>query len=318
MKNRSIINGDFVRKEAIDVGFDACGIVPLQPVNEAYSNVFLQWLHNIWHADMEFMRQYLEKRLNPRLLMSGRANAAVVTLLSYKCDEASFKDSLRLSRCAYGQDYHEVVKKKLHQLRRNIQQKNPKVHGRTFVDSAPIMERYWAVQAGLGWIGKSGMLISKQWGTFTFIGVLLLDAEVDGYDSPMNAEHCGTCNKCMEACPTKAIVAPKVVNANLCISYQTIERPRLEANGKSIREAEKTRCRYIFGCDICQNICPWNAKVPHHNHSQLTLQQELQQSNVDFWRNMNQDFFNEYFEHSTIARTGLQGMKNNVSIALNE
>ena len=235
----------FIKQAAKESGFDDCGIAKARQLDK--DSVLLKtWLQNGFHANMKFMEKHFEKRINPELLVEN-ARSVVVVLLNYVPLKSQNPDTLQISKYAYGVDYHEVLKKKWFSFFEQIKPIKPAVSGRYFVDSAPVMERAWAREAGLGWIGKNGMLISKKHGSFVFIGELILNIELDD-DAPINS-YCGSCTRCIDACPTKAIISPGIVDSNKCISYHTIENKE-QIPSSIIPQMNKQN----FGCDIFQDV----------------------------------------------------------------
>ncbi len=239
----------YIKQQALLLGFDACGIAAADTLLGS-EQALQQWLNNGMNADMDYMTRNVDKRLDVRLLVP-KAKSVVCLLTSYKPQQEQRKDAPQIARYAYGNDYHSIIKEKLKLLFGLIRQQVSECEGRGFVDSAPVLERTWAAKAGLGWIGKNGMLISKDFGSYTFLSELVISIELD-YDSPLAKNLCGSCVRCMQACPTKAITTPCVVDARKCISYQTIEH-KGELNG--------SLHGWLFGCDICQQACPWNIKA---------------------------------------------------------
>jgi epoxyqueuosine reductase len=211
-------------------------------------------------------------------------------------------------------DYHELLKKKLWALLKALQKDNPKLRGRTFADTAPLQERYWAAVAGLGWIGKNGMLVSRQLGSYVYIGTLLLNAPVEGAARAEAKSRCGTCTRCVDACPTQAIVGNAVVDARRCWSYKTIEAHTCEKNASTIDEENFAAPKYIYGCDICQEACPWNEKARVVQHSEMQILPLLQTLTAQDWLSMSEEEFEKSFEHSAIKRATLAGMKKNVNM----
>ncbi len=265
------------------------------------------WLENDMHGEMGYMNRNVDKRLNPSLLVEN-AKTIIVVLLNY-FPESTQDDPTApvLSKYAYGTDYHFVMKDKLKELLQFIQQEIATCSGRPFVDSAPVLERAWARKAGLGWVGKNSNLISPEHGSFFFIGELIIDIELPYDDPKLVRDHCGRCTKCIDACPTKAIVDERVVDARKCISYQTIEvRGEMDDNLKGQFENR------VFGCDICQDVCPWNLKSEPHNEAGLKPHPKLLTLQKQDWENMERPLFNELFKNSAVKRTGYKGLLRNL------
>jgi epoxyqueuosine reductase len=295
-----------IKAMAKKLGLDACAILPVTALTGEEQN-FNRWLQKGFHGKMKYMARNIEKRLNPSLLFEN-AKTIIVVLQNYYPSEIQ-KDSSApvLSKYAYGTDYHFVLKDKLKALLQFIQNEIIACDGRAFVDSAPVLERAWAKRAGLGWIGKNSNLISVEHGSFFFIGELILDVELP-FDKPkIISDHCGKCTRCIDACPTKAIVADKVVDALRCISYQTIElKGNLDENLKGTFENR------VFGCDICQDVCPWNLKSEPHHEPAFNPNEKLLTLSKNEWNKMDELLFAELFKKSAVKRTGYTGLKRNL------
>ena len=295
-----------IKSEAKLLGFLECVILPVSFLEEE-KQPFQNWLSNGLHGEMKYMERNIEKRLDPSLLFEN-AKTIIVVLQNYFPAETQ-KDSSApvLSKYAFGTDYHFVLKDKLKSLLIFIQNKIQNCNGRPFVDSAPVLERAWAKRAGLGWIGKNSNLISVEHGSFFFIGELILDIEFP-YDTPKTvADHCGKCTRCIDGCPTKAIVADRIVDARKCISYQTIElKGELDKNLAGQFENR------VFGCDICQDVCPWNLKSEPHNETEFNPDKRLIELTASDWHQMEKPLFNELFKKSAVKRTGFKGLKRNL------
>ena len=295
-----------IKAKVNELGFLKCAILPAEFLLEE-KDAFQKWLGNNMHGEMAYMARNVEKRLDPRLLYDN-AKTIIVVLQNYFPGETQKKmNAPVLSKYAYGTDYHFVMKDKLKELLQFIQNEIQPCNGRPFVDSAPVLERAWARKAGLGWIGKNSNLISVENGSFFFIGELVLDIELPFDDTKLVRDHCGNCTRCIDACPTKAIVADKVIDARLCISYQTIE---IKGDiDKTLNGQFENR---VFGCDICQDVCPWNLKSEPHNESNFEPHEKLLKLDVDDWYKMDKPFFNELFKNSAVKRTGFKGLKRNL------
>ncbi len=241
-----------IKQWAEDLGFLACGITSAKPINPADQVRLDQWLTAGFHGEMKYMENHREKRIHPAELVEG-AQSVICLAYNYfpNASSKTAENSLKIAKYAWGEDYHRVVKEKVFQLMQKIADINPDFQGRGFTDSAPIMERQLAERAGLGWIGKNSLLLRKGVGSYFFLAEIICNLELP-VDSPTSTDHCGTCTACMDACPTQAIVQPQVVNSNLCISYQTIEK---KATSDLPIEQQQG---WIYGCDICQDVCPWN------------------------------------------------------------
>lgn len=311
-----MLSANHIKNIAQAVGFDACGIASAAVVDQDTANGFKDWLSFSGQAQMNYMEQNVEKRLDPTLLVEG-VKSIVVVQLAYKPKQRQSIDIPNVSCYAYGQDYHLVVKQKGKEILRQLNEQF-EVQGRVFVDTAPVLEKYWAVKAGLGWIGKNSILVSKRWGTYTFLGLIFLNKEVDRYDTSLLDVGCGDCSKCMEACPTGAIVKPMVINAGKCISYQTVE---CKADGqelnKELRTSRGKHC-YIFGCDICQEACPWNARAQANEHEEFIPLSYLFDMNTEDWLGLDDETFEERFQNSSLKRAGLNKIKNSIKSIIPE
>jgi epoxyqueuosine reductase len=268
---------------------------------------FQNWLDNEMHGEMGYMARNISKRLDPRELYENAKTIIVVLQNYFPAETQTDKTSPVLSKYAYGTDYHFVLKDKLKALLIYIQTEIQLCNGRPFVDSAPVLERAWAKRAGLGWIGKNSNLISVEHGSFFFIGELILDIELPFDEPKLVRDHCGNCTKCIDACPTKAIVANRVVDARRCISYQTIElKSELDETLKGQFENR------VFGCDICQDVCPWNLKSKPHNEPGLKPKTSLLELKNHEWHAMEKTEFSVLFKNSAVKRTGFDGLKRNL------
>jgi len=264
------------------------------------------WLQLEMHGEMGYMANHLDKRLDPRLLVDHARSVISVLLNYFPGNEQTDPEAPVLSKYAFGTDYHFVMKDKLEVLFRFIQSEIAPCEGRCFVDSAPVLDRAWAALAGLGWIGKNTNLISVEHGSFFFIGELILDLELPT-DQKTVRDHCGTCSRCIDACPTQALVAPYVLDARRCISYQTIEK-----RGEIDPELKDKFENRVFGCDICQDVCPWNLKSEAHHEPAFTPELKLMNLTKSEWSNMDKPLFNELFRNSAVKRTRFEGLKRNL------
>lgn len=295
-----------IKNKAFSLGLIDCAILPISFLQEEKEH-FENWLSNKMHGEMAYMERNIDKRLDPEKLVEN-AKTIIVVLQNYYTDKIQEDNSAPvLSKYAYGTDYHFILKDRLKKLMEFISNEIAPCSGRPFVDSAPVLERAWARRAGLGWIGKNSNLISKEHGSFFFIGELLIDLELP-YDEPKQAtDHCGRCTKCIDACPTNAIVADRVIDARLCISYQTIEKKgELDHSLKGMFENR------VFGCDICQDVCPWNLKAKQHVEQGFEPHPKLLQLKKEEWEQMDRPVFNELFKKSAVKRTGFKGIHRNM------
>ncbi len=297
-----ISNTKLIKQKALDLGFSAVGISKAKFLDNE-SQLLQEWLNNGFHGEMNYMENNFEKRTDPGKLVEG-AKSIISVLLNYYPEELQKDNTYKISKYAYGKDYHFVVKEKLHDLLEFIQIEIGDVSGRTFVDSAPVMDKVWAAKSGLGWIGKNTNLISKEFGSFVFIGELIIDLELK-YDKSIK-DYCGTCTTCIDACPTKALT-PYKLDARKCISYLTIEK-----KGDLPEEMKGKWNDWIFGCDICQDVCPWNSKLISHNESAFNISDELKNMNKDDWQNLNKPTFKKLFKNSPVERTKFEGLRRNI------
>jgi len=305
MQNEGKITS-LIKAKARELGLSGCVILPVEFLS-GEKQPFQTWLDNGMHGEMSYMARNIEKRLDPGLLFEN-AKTIIVVLQNYFPAETQVDNTAPvISKYAFGTDYHFVLKDKLKTLLSFIQHEIP-CSGRPFVDSAPVLERAWAKRAGLGWIGKNSNLISVEHGSFFFIGELILDVELP-FDTPKPvADHCGKCTRCIDACPTKAIVADRVVDARLCISYQTIElKGDLDERLKGKFENR------VFGCDICQDVCPWNLKSEKNTEPGFSPNPRLLRLTKTEWRQMDKPLFDELFKKSAVKRAGYSGLKRNLN-----
>lgn len=293
-----------IKAEAQRLGFLSCGVSKADFLeNEAPR--LEQWLKSGFQGEMSYMENHFDKRLDPRLLVDG-AKSVVSLLLNYYPSQFQNQESYKISKYAYGQDYHFVIKDKLKDLLHFIQDEIGEVSGRAFVDSAPILDKAWAAKSGLGWIGKHSNLLTQKKGSFYFIAELILDLELD-YNVP-TTDHCGTCTACIDACPTEAIVAPYVVDGSKCISYFTIE---LKDNLP--QEMKDKFDDWMFGCDICQDVCPWNRFSKPHNEDSFQPKAEILNFTKSDWEEITDETFRKVFQKSAVKRTKYQGLKRNIN-----
>ena len=294
-----------IKQIAQQLGFMACGISKADFLEEEAPRLE-SWLSQNYHGEMGYMARNFDKRLDPRKLVPGAKSLVSLLYNYFPSATQSDKDAPKLARYAYGKDYHRVIKDKLFEFMHEIQTKIGAVEGRVFVDSAPVFEKTWAAKSGLGWVGKNTNLIRKQNGSYFFIAELILDVELapDG----VVTDHCGSCTACLDACPTDAFVAPYQLDASKCISYFTIElKDAIPAEVKGQFD------NWAFGCDICQEVCPWNRFSTPHNESQFDPSSELMQLTKSDWEEITREVFDRLFEVSAVKRTGFTGLKRNLA-----
>ncbi|KRP29364.1 MAG: epoxyqueuosine reductase [Cryomorphaceae bacterium BACL22 MAG-120619-bin32] len=295
----------FIKQEAKRLGFLACGIAKAEFLSEEAPRLE-KWLQQGFHGEMQYMENHFDKRLDPRLLVDD-AKSVISLAYNYYPEQQQNNDSYKISKYTYGEDYHHVIKEKLRELLANIQQEIGEVSGRCFVDSAPILERAWAEKAGLGWNGKHSLLIQKQQGSFFFLAELIVDLELE-YDHPTTTNHCGTCTKCIDACPTAAILPNNTVDASKCISYFTIE---LKENIPS--DYKNQSDDWMFGCDICQDVCPWNRFSKAHHEPLFYPKAAILQFTKRDWEEITEDTFQKVFKKSAVKRIKFSGLQRNIS-----
>ena len=293
----------FIKEEAKRLGFLSCGISKAQFLEEEAPRLEA-WLKNGMHGEMAYMENHFDKRLDPTKLVEG-SKSVISLLLNYYPSETQRADSYKISKYAYGTDYHFVIKDKLKDLLASIQEEIGDVHGRAFVDSAPVLDKAWAARSGLGWIGKHSNLLSKQVGSFFFVAELIIDLELD-YDTPVT-DHCGTCTACIDACPTQAIVQPYVVDGSKCISYLTIELKDQIPSDFSNQMDD-----WMFGCDVCQDVCPWNRFSKAHSEPLFQPKPELLSKSKKDWEEITEEVFQKLFRKSAVKRTKYSGLKRNL------
>ncbi len=293
-----------IKSESLRLGFDFCGISKAEFLEEEASRLE-QWLLNDRHGRMAYMQNHFDMRLDPRLLVPG-AKSVISLLFNYYPEQNQNPDAPKVSKYAYGEDYHYVVKDKMKELVEYIRTNIGDVNGRVFVDSAPVLERAWAKKSGLGWVGKNSNLITKKHGSFFFVAEIICDLELIA-DGPVE-DYCGTCSRCIDACPTDAIIKPYVVDGSKCISYFTIELK--EQFPESITGKMDD---WIFGCDVCQDVCPWNRFSKAHNEKRFVISKEIAEMGEKQWNEMTEEVFAKTFSRSPLKRTGYNGIKRNLN-----
>ena len=293
----------FIKAEAKRLGFMSCGISKAGFLEEEAPRLE-KWLKDNMNGEMQYMENHFDKRLDPTKLVEG-SKSVISLLLNYYPSETQEEGSYKISKYAYGRDYHFVIKDKLKELLHSIQSEIGDVHGRAFVDSAPVLDKAWAVKSGLGWMGKHSNVLSKKTGSFYFIAELIVDLDLE-YDMPVT-DHCGSCTACIDACPTQAIVEPYKVDGSKCISYFTIE----------LKEAIPTSVKgsfddWMFGCDVCQDVCPWNRFSTSHSEPLFDPNPKLLSNTKKDWEEITQEVFSEIFKKSAVKRTKYTGLLRNI------
>ncbi len=298
-------NAALIKAEALHLGFMACRVAKAERLDDDARRLE-GWLTKGYNGTMQYMERHFDLRVDPAKLVPG-AKSVVTLLMNYFPGEEQQPDAPRIAKYAWGQDYHDVIRAKLNELLAYMRTTIGEVQGRGFVDSAPVLERSWAVQSGLGWIGKNGNLLNKSYGSFFFIATLITDLELTP-DAPFTTDHCGTCTRCIDACPTDAIVSPTVVDATKCISYLTIElKDALMPSG-----FEQRGDNWMFGCDVCQDVCPWNRfSIPHSEEAFKPLSEVLNLSTSE-WMELSEEAFRNAFKGSPIKRAKWSGVMRNL------
>ncbi|MCB0453768.1 MAG: tRNA epoxyqueuosine(34) reductase QueG [Aequorivita sp.] len=304
MINNKSKNTAIIKAEAKRLGFVSCGISRAEFLEEEAPRLE-NWLKKNMYGEMAYMENHFDKRLDPTILVPG-SKSVISLLLNYFPSELQNSESYKISKYAYGTDYHFVIKDKLKQLMEFISEEIGEVHGRAFVDSAPVLDKAWAAKSGLGWIGKHSNLLTKQLGSFYFIAELIVDLDLE-YDTPVT-DHCGSCKACIDACPTNAIVADKVVDGSKCISYFTIElKNEIPTSQKGNFED------WMFGCDICQDVCPWNRFSRSHSEPLFRPNPEMLSMTKKDWDEITEDVFQKLFKKSAVKRTKFSGLARNIN-----
>lgn len=298
-------NTVLIKQEAARLGFMSCGISKAVQLDDDARRLE-QWLHKGYQGGMQYMENHFDLRIDPRKLVPG-AKSVVTLLLNYFPSQKQVPEAPKVAKYAWGGDYHFVIRDKLNALLAFIREHIGEVDGRGFVDSAPVLERSWAVNSGLGWIGKNGNLLNRQTGSFFFIATLITDLDLVA-DAPFQTMHCGTCTRCIDACPTKAIVAPGEVDGSKCISYLTIELK----DALIPDEYHKKMDGWIFGCDVCQDVCPWNRFSKPHSETHFTPIPEILNLSLAQWEDMTEDTFRAVFRSSPMKRSKWKGIQRNI------
>ena len=304
MTNKAL-HTQWIKEEAKRLGFSACGISKAEFLMDEAPRLE-QWLSKNFHGEMHYMANHFDKRLDPGLLVPG-AKSVISLLYNYYPEAQQHKSSYQISKYAYGEDYHHVIKDKLKEMVASMQDLIGDFHARVFTDSAPIMERAWAQKSGLGWIGKHSLLITKSKGSFFFLAEIILDLELL-YDGAFKTDHCGSCTRCIDACPTQAILPNNTIDGSKCISYFTIElKDEIPNQFKNHFED------WMFGCDICQDVCPWNRFSEPNKEARFKPDDRLLNYNKNDWQEITKDVFQDIFRRSAVKRTKFEGLKRNIN-----
>ena len=302
MKEKSAI---LIKERSRQLGFDYCGIAKAEKLDDDARRLEA-WLSKGMNGKMDYMNNYFDLRTDPSKLVPG-AKSVITVLMNYFPQQVQTPLQPKIAKYAYGNDYHEVIREKLKQLLAMMKEEIGEINGRGFVDSAPVLERAWATKSGLGWIGKNGNLLNKHSGSFFFIATLIVDVEL-AYDDPFAKDYCGSCRRCIDACPTDAILENKVVDGSKCISYFTIELKDALLPDHLKNEFSN----WMFGCDVCQDVCPWNRFSKPHNELQFTpIPQVLNFTTAD-WEDLTEESFKEVFKNSPLKRRKFEGIKRNL------
>jgi epoxyqueuosine reductase len=305
MTHQRAAYSSLIKKEAKELGFMFCGISKAEFLEEEAPRLEV-WLKKGMHGEMQYMENHFDKRLDPRLLVDGAKSVISLGLNYYSAEQPVDPAAQKISKYAYGNDYHLVIKEKLKKLLEILNEKIGEINGRAFVDSAPVLDKAWAKRSGMGWIAKNTNLINKNFGSFFFLAELIVDIDLE-YDIPATADHCGTCTRCIDACPTEAIVAPYIVDGSRCISYLTIE-----LKNEIPQEFKGKMDNWMFGCDICQDVCPWNKFSVLHQEPAFEPHPELLNFNSRDWEDITEDIFTAVFKNSAVKRTKFKGLKRNI------
>lgn len=311
MEERQITSA-YIKAEALRLGFDVCGIAKAEPVPLYLQQAYSRWIAQGQHASMDYLARNMEKRFDPALLVEG-VKSIVCVAMNYYPEEELDPDGYQLAWYAYGKDYHDVMKERMTALFNTLKEQYPALEGRCFCDTAPVLERYWAQQAGLGWRGKSTQLILPHQGTAFFLGELFLNIELD-YDKPAES-HCGTCMACQEQCPTQALYLDAetglgMLDANRCLSYQTIEN-----KGELSEEARQKIGTSIYGCDQCQKACPYNRFAKPNSHAEFQPSEALREMTATGWEELSAEQYRTLFKGSAVKRAKYEGLVRNIKAA---
>jgi epoxyqueuosine reductase len=294
-----------IKSWCYQLGFEYCGIAKAVPLdNEAFK--LESWLNKGFQGKMQYMENHFDLRINPQKLVPG-AKSVITLLINYYPENHRVNEDLKISKYAYGSDYHTIIKNKLKVLLQNIKENIGEVNGRGFVDSAPVLERSWAVRSGLGWVGKNGNLINKQSGSFFFIATLIVDLELH-YDDAFAKDYCGSCTRCIDSCPTDAIMENKVIDGSKCISYFTIELK----DALLPDEMKNKFSNWMFGCDVCQDVCPWNRFSKPTKEEGFSPLPQILNFTKQQWEEVTEETFKEVFRNSPLKRSKFEGIKRNL------
>jgi epoxyqueuosine reductase len=302
-------NTQFIKEAAAQLGFDFCGIAKATELTED-ARKLEAWLSKGYHGEMKYMENYFAERTDPRVLVPG-AKSVITFLKNYYPTQTQAQGLPKIAKYAYGEDYHEVIRQQLFELLDSMRQMIGPIEGRGFVDSAPVLERAWAKKSGAGWIGKNGHLIQPTAGSFFFIATLIVDLELI-YDDPITKDYCGSCTACVDACPTQAILPDKTIEANHCISYFTIELKQSEIT------TDRNYQDWAFGCDVCQDVCPWNRFSKAHQEPHFKPLTGLLQMQSDDWMQIEETTFKARFKKSPLLRAKLKGIQRNIKYLLQQ
>ena len=294
-----------VKKTAASLGFEYCGIAKAEYLDDDAGRLE-SWLKKGMHGTMDYMANHFDLRVDPSRLVPG-AKSVITLLLNYYPEDIPLQPGVKISKYAYGRDYHEVIREKLNEFTRILKEGIGDFHGRGFVDSAPVLERSWATRSGLGWIGKNGNLINKNKGSYFFIATLIVDISLE-FDQPFAKDYCGSCTRCIDECPTDAILPGKIVDGSKCISYFTIELKEA-----LLPEGMKGKFdKWLSGCDVCQEVCPWNRFATATKEEQFRPIPEILNFSTGDWENLTEEGFRKIFKNSAIKRTKFKGIKRNL------
>jgi epoxyqueuosine reductase len=298
-------NTELVKKFAAQLGFDYCGIAKARRLDDDARNLE-RWLHKSMHGSMKYMENYFDLRIDPSKLVPG-AKSVITVLLNYFPLQEQKPGAPKISKYAFGNDYHKVIRTKLQALIQLMHDQIGEISGRGFVDSAPVLERSWARESGIGWVGKNTNLLTKEQGSFFFIATLITDLELE-YDNPFVKDYCGTCRRCIDACPTDAILEGRVVDGSKCISYFTIELKDALIPGELKDQFQD----WMFGCDICQDVCPWNRFSKPTKEISFTPIPEILNFTTHEWEELSEESFKKIFQHSPLKRAKFKGIQRNL------